>query len=282
MKGFRVLVGASLWLFAAGADAHNVGDMARQLQLQEPYMQKMDPVTAPDFVLEDAEGRKVGLTDFRGKVVILNFVYARCRDVCPIHSQLLATVQEQINTTLMRDQVQFVTIATDTEDAATTARIMEAYGKAHGLDPVNWVFLYRGSGAPDAGIKTAKAYGLEFTPTPEGEQMHGVVTHVIDEEGHLQARFHGLKFQPLHLTSYVNAVLYPDHHARRDGAGTRGTFSRLTDMLVLARAAAGPQEQWVMGLLALGLLLLLLCGIALRRLRARRKASGQHAGKAAE
>ena len=36
---------------------------------------------APDFVLEDTEGRKIGLADYRGKTVVLNFIYARCKAV---------------------------------------------------------------------------------------------------------------------------------------------------------------------------------------------------------
>jgi protein SCO1/2 len=37
--------------------------------------------------------------------------------------------------------------------------------------------------------------------------MHGVVTHVIDQDGRLRARFHGLKFNPVDLVVYVNALV---------------------------------------------------------------------------
>src|SRR3970282_2859148 len=138
---------------------------------------------APGFALEDPDGRKVSLADFRGKAVILNFIYARCKEACPLHSELIAKIQAQVNATLMRDLVHFVTIATDTEDAAATAQVMRGHGTIHGFDPANWVFLYRGSGAPDSGINTAQAYGLEFTPAPEGDTSHGVVPHVINQAG---------------------------------------------------------------------------------------------------
>ncbi len=36
-----------------------------------------------DFTLPSTLGREVGLTDFRGEVVLLNFGFTRCPDVCP-------------------------------------------------------------------------------------------------------------------------------------------------------------------------------------------------------
>ena len=143
MKSFPLFIlGAGLWLLAAGAGAHSIDEVLREIQEQDRYIQMMN-YEAPGFALEDPHGRKVSLADFRGKVVILNFIYARCTDACPLHSELIAKIQAQVNATLMRDQVQFVTIATDTEDAAATAQIMRGHGKVHGLDPANWVFLYR-------------------------------------------------------------------------------------------------------------------------------------------
>src|SRR3546814_12613561 len=79
---------------------------------REKYFQPLDK-EAPEFALENAEGRPVSLADFRGKVVILHFIYASCPDVCPLHADLIGRIQEMVNQTPMRDQVQFVTITTD-------------------------------------------------------------------------------------------------------------------------------------------------------------------------
>lgn len=189
------------------------------LTQSEPYLQPVNRV-ASDFTLEDAWGRRHSLTEYRGKVVVLNFIYARCKEVCPLQSHFLAKVQERIDATPLRDQVRFVTVATDTENAASTAEVMRDYGKIHGLDPANWVLLFRGaSGAPDARIKAAKTYGLEFVVVSGEEQMHGVVTHVIDPQGVMKARFHGLRFKPEHLTTFVNSLPHSDHNENEVSAG---------------------------------------------------------------
>ncbi|MBI3053630.1 MAG: SCO family protein [Betaproteobacteria bacterium] len=267
-KTFPLFIfGAGLWLLAAGAGAHSSDEVLKEMQEQDRYIQMVN-YEAPGFALEDPHGRKVSLADFRGKAVVLNFIYARCKELCPLHSELIAKIQAQVNATLMRDLVQFVTIATDTEDAAATAQVMRGHGKIHGLDPANWVFLYRGSGAPDSGINTAKAYGLEFTPTPDGEQMHGIVTHVIDQDGVMRARFHSLRFQPFRLTAFVNTLLYPDHDETWAGAGS-----------ALLRWWKTPQDRWFIGLLVLGFPLLVLSGLALRRYKARRRSVAPDSGR---
>ncbi|HLF24110.1 MAG TPA: hypothetical protein VI565_09340, partial [Burkholderiales bacterium] len=112
----------------------------------------------------------------------------------------------------MSEQVRFITIATDTEDARATRQVMATYAKTYRLDTRHWHFLYRADTAPaDTTQRVADAYGLKFTPIGAGMQMHGVVTHVIDQTGQLRARFHGLKFDPVHFVAYVSALVNDDH-----------------------------------------------------------------------
>ena len=61
--------------------------------------------------------------------------------------------------------------------------------------------------AEDTTRQLAQAFGHKFTLTEDGYQMHGVVTHVIDQEGRWRANFHGLKFEPTSLVVYVNALV---------------------------------------------------------------------------
>ncbi len=209
--------------------AHSLQSVEDDLRKNERYMQVMNQ-PAPTFTLEDADGKQVRLEDFKGKVVVLNFVYARCKEECPLHSRLIASIQAQINQTPMREQVQFVSIATDTEDAEATAAAMRGHADTYGLDPANWVFLYQGSGAPNTTITLAKQYGLEFVLTGEGEQMHGVVTHLIHQSGHLRARYHGLSFEPVSLIIYAGALLHGEHDevklsAERDPGVTAKSIS---------------------------------------------------------
>lgn len=213
--------------FSRPAAAHSMGRIESELRGNERYAQLVDR-EAPGFALQDPDGHRVGLERLRGKAVVLNFLYARCREACPLHSALIAKVQALVSEVPgLAERVQFVTVATDTEDAAETAAAMREHGALHALDAANWVFVHGGPGRERAGIELAKAYGLEFVPTGDAEQMHGVVTHVIDPTGRLRARFHGLKFQPLNLVTYAAALAHGEH-AQVEGA-VEGAVSGRSD-----------------------------------------------------
>jgi protein SCO1/2 len=189
---------------ATAALAHSLEEVDQDLRDKEKYFQAVD-VDAPAFTLQDAAGRTVSLSDLRGKVVILNFVYTNCPDVCPLHAERIAELQKMTNQTPMKAMVEFVTITTDPQ--RDRGAVLTEYGEAHGLDPANWAFLTAGPDQPeDTTRKVAESYGLKFTENSEGMQMHGIVTHVIDQDGRLRARFHGLKFEPVNLVVFVNAL----------------------------------------------------------------------------
>ena len=187
------------------AAGHSFKDLERLLGDREKYFQPIDKA-APDFSLHDASGRPVRLSDLRGKVVVLHFIYASCPDVCPLHTERIAEVQTLINQSPMKAQVQFVSITTDPNN--DTPDIMRAYGEQHGLDPANWVFLTLAPPQPeDATRELAEQFGHTFTKAKDGYQTHGIVTHVINKDGRWRANFHGLKFDPVNLIMFVNALV---------------------------------------------------------------------------
>jgi protein SCO1 len=205
-------IAVSLAVLAASvshAAAHSLDELEAQLGDRERYFQPIGE-DAPDFTLEDAEGRMVTLDDLRGKVVVLHFIYTNCPDVCPLHAERIAEIQEMVNRTPMRELVEFVTITTD--PANDTPDVLREYGPAHGLDPANWVFLTSGADQPEDTTRTlAERFGHKFTLTEDGYQMHGVVTHIVDREGRWRANFHGLKFEPTNLVAFVNALVNDVH-----------------------------------------------------------------------
>lgn len=210
----RFIPTALLVLFAAVgaaqlADAHSLEELEAQLFKREKYVEFVNR-PAPKFELRDAEGKTIRLSDSRGKkVLVLWFAFASCTEACPLQSDLLAQVQEKVNRSPMRDLVQFVAITTDPE--RDTPAVLRAYGPSHGLDRHNWTFLTSGTERPETTRELADRYGLKFTRTEKGDFMHGVVTHVIDFEGNIRARFHGLKWDQINMVVYINALTNDRH-----------------------------------------------------------------------
>ena len=195
-------------LSLSAAQAHSLKDLEDSLIQRERYVEFVER-PAPPFTLMDAKGRALSLSDFKGRVVVLNFIYTHCPDVCPLHSALIGSLQADINRTPMRDMVQFISITTDPE--RDTPEVMRDYGIRLGLDRANWSFLTSGGGDLTATRTVAGEYGLKFTTGEGGYQLHGVVTHVIDKSGVLRARFHGLKLDPLNIILFINALTNDSH-----------------------------------------------------------------------
>jgi len=196
------LVGAALTvpLLVRAAVSKTIEETLTKL---EKYFQPMGE-PAPEFTLQDSNGRPVGLQDLRRKVVALNFIYTRCPDVCPLQTERMALIQHMINPTPLHDQVRLVSITAD--PVHDTPDVMKAYGAAHGLDSNSWLFLTSGPEHPDTTRELSARYHNRYALEPDGSIMHGTVFHVIDGNGRWRGNFHGLEWDPAHLVLFIREL----------------------------------------------------------------------------
>jgi protein SCO1/2 len=133
---------------------------------------------APDFTLSDQQGRRVRLGEFRGRVILLNFIYTNCADVCPITTAMLTRVQRGLMTRgwWTRDVV-FLTITTD--PARDTTAVLATYAKRYQADAQGWRFL---TGDLPTLRKVYRAYGISVRPSGAAQE-HDLPTFVIDRRG---------------------------------------------------------------------------------------------------
>lgn len=90
----------------------------------------------PAFALRDQQGREVTRADWLGSVVVVNFIYSRCAEACPLstaHMLKLQTVYEQ------EDRVQLVSISVDPE--FDTPDILASYAERLGVRSPRWSLL---------------------------------------------------------------------------------------------------------------------------------------------
>jgi protein SCO1/2 len=207
LRGAGLVVSLFVLLIDAPASlAHHPGaDLDKVMGSKEKFFQIIDR-KSPEFALRDAAAKTVTLTGVGDKVVVLNFIYTNCPDICPLHAERIAEIQTMINQTPMKDMVRFITITTDPVN--DTPDILKAYGPAHGLDPANWSFL---TSTPDQSEDTtrklAEAFGHKFIKAGGDYQVHSVVTHIIGRNGRWAANFHGLRFEPVNMVLYINGLI---------------------------------------------------------------------------
>jgi protein SCO1 len=53
-------------------------------------------VRAPNFSLEDENGKRVTMKEYRGEPVVVTFMYSHCRDTCPIQAQQIKGALDNI------------------------------------------------------------------------------------------------------------------------------------------------------------------------------------------
>src|SRR5712691_6656884 len=94
---------------------------------------------APDFALPDVSGRVVRLSELRGRIVLVSFVYVNCSTACPLVTGRLARLQERLRRARLSPPPHLVSITVDPE--RDTADVLRGYAERFGADPRRWHFL---------------------------------------------------------------------------------------------------------------------------------------------
>ena len=94
-----------------------------------------------DGAFVDQDGRRIRLHEWRGRPLILSFIYTRCPlpDFCPAIESRLATVQQRITTdpTLRGTAIVAITI----DPGYDTPAVLKQHAAARGADPAIWRFV---------------------------------------------------------------------------------------------------------------------------------------------
>jgi protein SCO1/2 len=143
---------------------------------------------APDFALTSQDGAKVTLQSLRGKVLAVAFIYTWCPDVCPMLTDKMARVQDELGADF-GSKVAFVSITTDPE--RDTPAVLKEYAEALGADLAGWSFL---TGEPDEVRDVARRYGVAVAPAADGQVDHTLLTTLIDREGVMRVQYLGYRF----------------------------------------------------------------------------------------
>jgi protein SCO1/2 len=158
--------------------------------------------TVSDFSLVDQTNRPVTLSEFRGKVVAITFIYTRCPlpDYCVRLSNNFAQLQKRFNTRMGRDLVLLsITFDPDHDSPDVLAKYAETW-KAN-VD--GWRFL---TGTLSNVKQVCGMFGMNFWPD-EGLLTHSLHTAIVDREGKLVANIEGNQFTAVQLGDLVEVTL---------------------------------------------------------------------------
>ena len=143
---------------------------------------------APDFVLLNQDNQRFDSKRLRGKVVVLDFIFTTCTDVCPIFTANFAQLQRKLNDRY-RSDLFFISVTTDPE--VDSVKVLKAYAQRYGADFNNWAFL-TGS---EAQLKEVwNGFSIRVIRKGRGLVQHTSLTTVIDREGIRRKNYFGEKW----------------------------------------------------------------------------------------
>ena len=158
--------------------------------------------TVPDFTLTDQARARVSLSQFRGKVVALNFVYTSCvlPQFCYRVANHFGVVRDRFKDRMGRDLV-LLTITFD--PARDTPDVLAQYAKQWKADAKTWHFM---TGDAADVERVCGLFGVDFF-ADEGLMSHSVRTAVIDRRGVLVANIEGNRYTAAQLGDLVETAL---------------------------------------------------------------------------
>ncbi|GIV59230.1 SCO family protein [Rhodocaloribacter litoris] len=165
-------------------------------------VQPGDP--APPFTLVDQAGQPLRLDDYRGRALLLTFIYTRCPlpDYCPLMSRHFQALQPHLRERF-GDRAQLLSISFDT--AYDTPSVLREYAGRYTRDLSNWRFA---TGPADEIHTLATAYGVFFTPE-EGSTTfaHNLTTVLIGPDGRVHRIWRGNRWQPEDVLPTIGRLL---------------------------------------------------------------------------
>ena len=147
--------------------------------------------TVPDFALYDQSGRVVQSSRFRGKQIMINFMFTRCpiATMCPAATIKMINVQRLAREAAVPN-LELISITLD--PTFDTPGVLKEYADVRGIDTKNFSFL---TGPANAIKDLLTQFGViaEF----EGDLIkHTLTTLLIDANGKIAHRADGSMWEP--------------------------------------------------------------------------------------
>jgi protein SCO1/2 len=175
------------------------GTDGKVIPVAQPANKLAVGAAVPDFTLTDQARRATTLSQFRGRVVVIDFIYTRCPlpDVCPRLSANFAHLAKR----LRGSGIELISITIDpTWDGP---EVLTEYAHRWQADGETWRFLTGPVGQIGA---VAGLFGLIYWPE-EGSITHTVATAIVSRDGRLAALIEGSSYRPDQLLALVQHSL---------------------------------------------------------------------------
>lgn len=169
-----VLGAAGLWQGTDGLAAFTT-EGARRLDIAR------QPRPLPPVELEDSQGHRTTLDAFRGRVVLLDFIYARCPTLCTVLGSSFERLRGEITAAGLQGRIALVSLSFDPDNDHPPQ--LGEYADRFGGADATWRFVRPQSQRQLAEL--LRMAGVIVLPDGADGFVHNAAIHVIDRQGRL-------------------------------------------------------------------------------------------------
>jgi len=164
----------------------------------------------PDFKLHNQDGRAIHLGQFRGKALLITFIYTRCPlpDFCPRVTRNFATIEKQLAASpALLAKTHLLSVSFDPEH--DTPERLRAYGATYMGSNAKNAFAHWEFAVPEKPVlaEMAKFFDLGITNEADATITHTLSTTLIGPDGKVVRFYPGNEWTAAQLTADVRQLM---------------------------------------------------------------------------
>ena len=152
----------------------------------------------PNYTLRNQDDREIRIHNYRGKALLLTFIYTRCPvpDYCTLMSNNFAQIDRELGKDpALYEKTHLLSVSID--PAYDTPAVLRSYGAAHTERYeketfAHWEFA---SGKKEEVKEIADFFGLRYFPDQD-QIVHGLRTVIVNPEGKVAKIYSGNEWKP--------------------------------------------------------------------------------------
>lgn len=163
----------------------------------------------PDFALVNQDGKRIHLAQYRGKAVLLTFIYTRCPlpDYCPLMSHNFAQIdKELLQVPDLYARTHLLSISFDSQ--YDTPKVLRNYARAFVAERGPRTFEHWEFGAIPAAEKNdvTKFFDV-FVTQEQGQIAHSLSTAILSPDGRVYKSYTGNEWKPADVLADLKSCL---------------------------------------------------------------------------
>ena len=166
--------------------------------------------TVPDFKLRNEDGRIIHLNQFRGKNLLITFIYTRCPlpNFCPLVTHNFAVIHQQLSADpVTKDKTHLICVSFDPEH--DTPERLKAYGEEYIGSDAKKAFAHWDFAVPEKPVlmEMAKYFDVGMSDAADGTITHTLSTTLIGRDGKVLKFYSGNEWTPQQVVTDVKQSL---------------------------------------------------------------------------